>query len=211
MNQQIVIRYIMKFAIMRTLSLLSTSLLSSLLSTSLLSSSPSLSSLSSSPSSISSSPLSLLPSSFNDNQITQLSSVLISIDDERDYISTGYSDRDYVTNALSSLDMIYHGIDEKTEAKDIYNDVNIIMTNFRLKEKVKIMTKTISNDECSIQGNRIIDELNTLFEYFSISNDGKKKVMISDTVPGQKREFLRTGLKQIDQDIRNFLFCSVRG
>jgi len=189
---------------MRALSLLSTSFLSSLLSTSLLSSPSSL------PSSISS------PSSFYDNQITQLSSLLISIDDDgRDSaaisVSTGYSDRDYVSNALSSLDMIYKGINEKTEAKDIYKDVNIIMTNYRLKEKVKIMTKTLNNDECSQIGSRINDELNTLFEYFSISNDGKKKMMISDSVPGQKREFLRTGLKQIDQDIRTFLFCSVRG
>ena len=184
---------------MKALSLLSTSFLSSLLSTSLLSS----------PSSLPSSTL-----SFYDNQITQLSSMLISIDDyddDRNYISTGYSDRDYVSNALSSLDMIYKGINEKTEAKDIYKDVNIIMTNYRLKEKVKIMTKTLNNDECRETGSRINDELTTLFEYFSISNDGKKKLMISDSVPGQKREFLRIGLKQIDQDIRTFLFCSVRG
>ena len=176
---------------MRALSLLSTSFLSSLLSTSLISP-----------------PLSLPSSPSFDNQITQISSMLISIDD---YISTGYSDRDYVSNALSSLDMIYKGINEKTEAKDIFKDVNIIMTNYRLKEKLKIMTKTLNNDECRDNGSRVIDELNTLFEYFSISNDGKKKVMISDSVPGQKRDFLRTGLKQIDQDIRTFLFCSVRG
>ena len=172
---------------MRALSLLSTSFLSSLLSTSFLSS-----------------------PSFYDNQITQLSSLLISIDDDRDFL-TGYSDRDYVSNALSSLDRIYGGINEKTEANDIYRDVNIIMTNYRLKEKVKTMTKSINNDECRKGGDRIIDELTTLFEYFSISNDGLKKVMISDSVPGQKRDFLRTGLKQIDQDIRTFLFCSVRG
>jgi len=117
--------------------------------------------------------------------------------------------RDYIITALESLDIVYNDVNENTNALDIYKDINKVMSNYRLKDNIQIMTRSIySNAECKDRGDKIIDELNTLFEYFSISNDGKTKVMIADAVPNQKRDFLKTGLKQIKQDVGTFLFCT---
>ena len=134
-----------------------------------------------------------------------LTSFLIS-NNNIDYPS---NEREYVLTALSSLDIIYNDINDNTNAQSLYKDINQVMTNYRLLDNIKLMTRSIyKNDECKDRGERIIEELITLFEYFSISNDGKTKVMISDAVPNQKRDFLKMGLKQIKQDINTFLFCT---
>jgi hypothetical protein len=51
-------------------------------------------------------------------------------------------------------------------------------------------------------------DLYTLVEYYSVSNDSiNRRMMIADAVPGQKLNFLRTGLTAIRQDLRGFFFC----
>ena len=54
---------------------------------------------------------------------------------------------------------------------------------------------------------KAIEDKNIIFEYFSISNDGKKKVMISDAYPGQKLKFIQQGLTALRSDLQQFLFC----
>jgi hypothetical protein len=96
--------------------------------------------------------------------------------------------------------------------KDIYADLEFIMRSYRLKDRLPLMAieaTTISNRNCVEENGKLtVDQLFTISEYFSVSNDGRAKMMISDAYPNQKLNFIRQGLSAVRSTMNKVLFCA---
>lgn len=121
------------------------------------------------------------------------------------YISSSVTNNNMI-EGFKELNKIYDSIDTNSNSNDIYKDINMIITNYRVIQNIKEINR--NTPQCKEKGDKVIDELNTIFEYFSISNDAKSKVMISDSFPGQKSMFIKNGLSSIQYDSRALIFCN---
>ena len=120
--------------------------------------------------------------------------------------------RNYVFEIKSSLDTVSQSITPETNVNKLYDEINDATVKTNMKERIRFLTNYYSqsiNDVSCLQlsGDRAINDVNVIFEYFSISNDGKKKVMISDSYPGQKLKFIQQGLAAVRSDLQQYLFC----
>eukprot|EP01041_Mallomonas_annulata_P005944 gene5944-11995_t len=121
-----------------------------------------------------------------------------------------HTTRSYILDTKNSLNDISNSITSDTTANSIYTDIDFTIRNTRLKEKLRQLEYETSseNRQCiNTAANKVLDNINIIFEYFSISNDAKSKLMISDSYPGQKVEFLREGLNAVKSDLQRVLFC----
>ena len=121
----------------------------------------------------------------------------------------------YVLGAKQALDVIASSIaDEKDSAnvKKTYADIEFVLTSYRLKDRLPLLageTTTLDHQMCVNEyATKTIDNLVTISEYFSISNDGRSKVMIADAVPNQKLNFIRQGLSATRSNLQRVIFCA---
>lgn len=92
---------------------------------------------------------------------------------------------------------------------DIYNEIGNIERTYQLKQKLaQFVLETNSQDCARLSSEKAIYDLNTINEYFLISNDGRKKVMIADSFRGQKLQFILQGLASLQSDLQATLFCA---
>ena len=123
------------------------------------------------------------------------------------------SNRKYVIGAKQALDVVATSLtSDDVNVKDIYADLEFIMRSYRLKDRLPLMAieaTTISNRNCVEENGKLtVDQLFTISEYFSVSNDGRAKMMISDAYPNQKLNFIRQGLSAVRSTMNKVLFCA---
>ena len=120
----------------------------------------------------------------------------------------------YVLGAKQALDVIASSIadDDTVSVKKTYADIEFVLNSYRLKDRLPLLTNeatTLDHQMCVNEyGSKTIDNLVTISEYFSISNDGLSKVMIADAVPKQKLNFIRQGLSATRSNLQRVLFCA---
>ena len=97
---------------------------------------------------------------------------------------------------------------------EIYNEIGNIERMYRLRSKLSqfiLESSDLSPNTYTCvksSAEKAIYDINTINEYFSISNDGMKKVMIADSFQGQKLQFVMQGLASLQADLQATLFCS---
>ena len=101
---------------------------------------------------------------------------------------------------------------DDVNVKDVYADLEFITKNSRLKDRLPrlvVEATTMDNRNCVEEyGKLTMEQLMTISEYFSVSNDGKTKMMISDAYPNQKLKFIRQGLSAVRITMSKVLFCA---
>lgn len=118
--------------------------------------------------------------------------------------------REYLFKIKSALDQVAQGINADSNTNELYEDIDKITTKAQMIERIFFLTEYYNQNQNSCHktaGTKAIEDKNIIFEYFSISNDGKKKVMISDAYPGQKLKFIQQGLSVLRSDLQQFLLC----
>ena len=120
--------------------------------------------------------------------------------------------RNYIYEIKSALDTVSQTTTSETNVNKLYDEINDITIKTNMKERIRFLTNYYSqsvNDISCLQtsGEKAVNDVNVIFEYFSISNDGKKKLMISDAYPGQKLKFIQQGLTAVRSDLQQYLFC----
>ena len=120
--------------------------------------------------------------------------------------------RNYLFKAKFALDQLAQDITSETKTSELYDDIDKITTKAQMTERINFLAEYFNQNNIDstchkTTGSKVIEDKNIIFEYFSISNDGKKKLMISDAYPGQKLKFIRQGLSALRSDLNQFLFC----
>ena len=123
------------------------------------------------------------------------------------------SNKRYVLGAKQALDAVAASLtSDNVNVKDVYADLEFIMRNYRLKDRLPLMimeATTMDNRNCVEENGKLtVDQLMTISEYFSVSNDGRAKMMISDAYPNQKLNFIRQGLSAVRSTMNKTLFCA---
>lgn len=107
--------------------------------------------------------------------------------EQRDYLSAADVPLSTVTNALRVIDYQLH-----------YRVPAITtMTGF---ETIKPCARTTSA--------QLIEKMQVMSEYFSISNDARSKVFIGEAFNGQQKAFVLQGLDAILGDVRALQLCT---
>ena len=119
----------------------------------------------------------------------------------------------YILGAKQALDVISASIaDDSANVKKTYADIEFVLTSYRLKDRLPLMAgeaTTLDHQMCVNEySKKTLDNLVTISEYFSISNDGRSKVMIADAVPNQKLNFIRQGLSATRSNLQLVIFCA---
>lgn len=109
----------------------------------------------------------------------------------------------YESNALSDVGRIQatlmatkRNLDVNPDVNEAFNEVEFVLKTLNLK---LILSEAVANAPYESQicakssAQKIVEDLYNIVEYFSVSNDTKKKLMISDSFPGQKLTFVRQG------------------
>lgn len=121
------------------------------------------------------------------------------------------TDRQYILQAKIQINQIDQRITLDSDIEPLLRDINFIVNTFQLQSRINIVvaqSPTPSIQLCTKSAaTKLRDYLSTISEYYSISNDTRKKLLISDAYPGQKAEFLKMGLKAISSELQNLLFC----
>lgn len=119
--------------------------------------------------------------------------------------------REQIFIARNALIDISRQISPSSDVPLLLHNINFVRNTFQLESKVKLFSaqsSSLSSQICTkIAGAKFQDDLNTLLEYYSVSNDTKTKLLISDTYPGEKAEFIKLGLAAITSDLQSMLFC----
>ena len=124
--------------------------------------------------------------------------------------SSSYSElnsREQIYIARNALNDISRQISSSSDISLLLRDINFVRNTFQLGSKVKLFSAQASTKCAKNAGDKFQDDLNTLLEYYSVSNDTQKKLLISDTYPGEKAEFIKMGLAAISSDLQSMLFC----
>jgi len=116
-----------------------------------------------------------------------------------------------VNRVQNLLDETLRTIDEKREMNSVFGEVDLIVNNFNLKNVLNRLAvlSSVENKTCvTINGDKAIDHLNTMIEYFSVSNDfARSRMMISESYRGQKMMFVKQGLIAAQKDFKSFFRC----
>mmetsp|Transcript_11715 Transcript_11715/g.11770 ORF Transcript_11715/g.11770 Transcript_11715/m.11770 type:complete len:195 (-) Transcript_11715:95-679(-) len=119
--------------------------------------------------------------------------------------------RESIISAKDSLHDIALGLSPTTPISSVYDQINFVLHKYNLQERLRLAYRDgYSSDSINcIQtaAEQTLDDLNTIQTYFSVSNDSKTKLMISDAFPGQKIEFMKQGLSAVQSDMLRLLFC----
>jgi hypothetical protein len=121
------------------------------------------------------------------------------------------SPRGSIAGAKESLDNLDRQLSPETNLNKVYEEIDVIIRSYRLTENTRLLATeaSLGNKDCADgAAEKAMYDLNTIREYFSISNDGRKKVMISDAYPGQKLNFIRQGLQAVKGDLQRLMFCA---
>jgi len=120
------------------------------------------------------------------------------------------SNREYIYTAKNLLSEISRQVTTDSDIPSLYSDINFVLQTYSIRERLQnlVAEASYSNKICASHiSSTISDELSILFNYFSVSNDTKIKLLIGDTFPGQKAEFIKMGLSAITSDLQKILFC----
>lgn len=107
------------------------------------------------------------------------------------------SNKDVILFTKELFNHVASEITINSDTKELYNDFNFIISNFNLKARLNYLSYINQNTMCKEALDKSVYDINTIQEYFSISNDGLSKYMIGDTFPGQKALFIRQGLQSL--------------
>jgi hypothetical protein len=113
-----------------------------------------------------------------------------------------YLVQDYLEYTLRTIDDV--------SDKKSFEQVDDLLKKFKIQRKIDILIARTPDafQSCArSRVNPINDELYTIVEYFSISNQEKSRLMVSDSFPGQKKQFLKQGLSAVLSDIRKLTLC----
>lgn len=99
---------------------------------------------------------------------------------------------------------------EELETKALFSQIEYLLDGFQISGRLQYAI-TVSPPEgrlCAIgSAAKTVDDLRIISEYYSVANDGAQKLMIADSYPGEKLEFVRQGLRAVDQDFNEFFRC----
>lgn len=122
-----------------------------------------------------------------------------------------FNTREQIYIARNALNDISRQISPASDVALLFRNINFVRSTFQLESRVKLLSSqesSLSSQICTkTAGAKFQDDLNTLLEYYSVSNDTKMKLLISDTYPGEKAEFIKLGLAAITSDLQSMLFC----
>ena len=108
--------------------------------------------------------------------------------------------------------MLYQLRTEK-DTDVVFRKVDYLLNTYRLPTRFQNAINSLPREgrNCAItQSKQAVDDLFSIAEYFSVSNDGVQKMMLSDAYPGQKKEFIMEGLHKVDSDFDGFISCYER-
>lgn len=124
------------------------------------------------------------------------------------------STRDYILAAKNSLrELNVQMMKDNSDISSVYRDIDFVLSTTRLRDRLKQATIEANSESTRVCESKLKEsieyKLGTLFEYYSVSNDTAKKMLIGDSYPGEKAEFIRNGLSSIISDLQNFIFCGM--
>ena len=118
--------------------------------------------------------------------------------------------RDMVQSSVYMLE------DPKLPDSEAFKDIDTLKYNLqsRMSETLRALPSSPTHSIPKIERScvelgmrKVSEDMFTLSEYFSISNQEKTKLFIKDTYPGQKRVFLKEGLNALSRDIDQIVRC----
>eukprot|EP00747_Dinoflagellata_sp_TGD_P192435 gnl/TRDRNA2_/TRDRNA2_57248_c0_seq1.p1 gnl/TRDRNA2_/TRDRNA2_57248_c0~~gnl/TRDRNA2_/TRDRNA2_57248_c0_seq1.p1 ORF type:complete len:303 (+),score=30.63 gnl/TRDRNA2_/TRDRNA2_57248_c0_seq1:28-936(+) len=100
---------------------------------------------------------------------------------------------------------------EEADANKAIQQLDYLVNNYQLSLRLQLLVNQMSPEKrmCGLgYVQKIVENLRVATEYYSLYNQaGKKKLIISDSYPGQKLALIKKGLAAVDQDITNFMLC----
>jgi len=90
----------------------------------------------------------------------------------------------------------------------LYEQLDFVNQQTGIEMNLQLISILSENSCVASEARDAASDLKTISEYFSVSNDGiSRKMLISDSYPGQKLNFLKKGLESFDRHMKRLSFC----
>lgn len=117
-----------------------------------------------------------------------------------------------LSDIISARDALDNSMVDSENPIAVVKQIDYLLRDFGLGKKIKVSIAA-SNESirpcAQSNGDKVIDDLYNLVEYFSVSNGdySNRRLLISDSYPGQKKEFVKQGLTSVKSNLRQFIAC----